>query len=183
MVVADPKRACVDPAFSKVIKMDQVELKKLLRYDPETGIFWRIKARTGPNARVGMRAGWLRSDGYWGIKIGPKEYKASRLAWFYVTGAWPKAEMDHIDSDRSNNRWINLREATRQQNNVNRRPYNATGFKGVFMVKKSPKKPFGASIRVNGKAHYLGCYSSKEEANKAYCEAAIKFHGVYARGA
>lgn len=47
-------------------------------------------------------------------------YKASRLAWLYMTGEWPKYEMDHINHVKDDNRWVNLRDVTPAENCANR---------------------------------------------------------------
>jgi hypothetical protein len=88
-------------------------LRELLDYDPETGVFTR-RITTGRNRR------WKAGDkvsgrpsattGYLGIGIGKRRYAAHRLAWLWMTGEWPKNLMDHRDCDRTNNRWVNLRE-------------------------------------------------------------------------
>lgn len=121
--------------MSKVEKLSSdVELstlKELLHYDPETGIFtWRVSR--GRLAKAGDRAGTIKELGYRGIKIRTRRYPASRLAWLYMTGRWPSNEMDHINGDRSDDRFSNLREATRFENVANRvfKP-NTLGIRGV----------------------------------------------------
>src|ERR1019366_3934979 len=114
-------------------------LKEVLRYVPETGLFtWLMKR--GSRA-AGSVAGTLRSDGYIQIRLDGDAYLGHRLAWFYQTGSWPTPECDHQDLDKTNNRWTNLREATKSQNkaNVNRPISNTSGAKGVCWHKKGRK--------------------------------------------
>lgn len=153
-------------------------LKANLRYDPETGDFWWIKKRNG--VRMDRPAGTLNLKGRWVIKIDGKTYQASNLAWFYMTGYWPELEIDHNDKAKTNNRWTNLREATRSENMGNS-PVQArsrTGIKGVTVHSQSGK--FVANIRVNYKLIYLGIYETKEEAGRAYEQAALKYFGGFA---
>lgn len=106
-------------------------------------------------------------------------YRQHRVIWKLMTGEDPVEEIDHKDLDRSNNRWSNLREATRSENFYNkpRRRDNQSGFKGV-----SPHRDgYTATIRVRGRRHYLGRFSSAEEAHKAYTRAAEHLHGKYSR--
>ncbi len=92
-----------------------------------------------------------------------------------------KIKVDHIDGDGLNNQKSNLRIATTQQNNFNRKgeSSNISGYKGV--VFRSKQKRWLAQIRVNKQYFYLGTYDSKEDAAKAYNKAAIKYHGEFAR--
>jgi hypothetical protein len=88
------------------------ELRALLSYGQADGVFtWLVK----PGKRARAIAGNLYR-GYRRIKIGPRFYAAHRLAWLWMTGEWPAAEIDHINMDRDDNRWCNLREASHSQN-------------------------------------------------------------------
>lgn len=98
-----------------------------------------------------------------------------------ILGVYGHIDVDHKDRDGLNNTSTNLRIASRSQNNANRsRPRNNTsGFKGVTRTSRSPK--WIAQISVNKKQIYLGCYSSREDAARAY-DSAAQFHfGVFAR--
>lgn len=159
--------------------MTQEELKRLLHYDPETGVFtWRVQR--GNRLPPGSRAGSVNSAGYGFIRIEGSIYAAHRLAFLYMTGTMP-AMVDHINGVRSNNRWQNLRPASPLINSVNRkRPANnRSGHKGVSFVKASGR--WHASIRVNGKRKHLGLFATAEEAGAAYRAAAAEHFGEYAR--
>lgn len=112
--------------------LTQTELSRVLEYDPETGRFTRVFTSGGIPA--GSACGTLDKDGYRKIKVRGKLYAAGRLAWLYMTGAWPKQQIDHINRDRSDDRWLNLREATPLQQSGNRRvrSNSKTGVKGVY---------------------------------------------------
>jgi hypothetical protein len=59
-------------------------------------------------------------NGYITIGFKYKHYLAHRLAFLYMTGQWPKEQLDHINGIRDDNKWANLREATPGQNSTNR---------------------------------------------------------------
>ena len=152
-------------------------LRSILSYDVETGRFVWLK---GP--RRGRDAGSVGGVGYCRIGINGKVYFAHRLAWLYVTGSWPGEMVDHKNTIRSDNRWENLRAATRGQNQANSGPYsnNKSGIKGVYPSHR-PGKPWVASITKNGRCRRIGRYATKEEAAAAYEIAANRLHGEFAR--
>jgi HNH endonuclease len=133
------------------------------------------------NVCVGKIAGSINAQGYRKLQIGgKKKYSAARLAWFYMTGKWPRNEIDHKDCDPLNNRLDNLREATRSENLINWPNFrNKHGLRGVSMHGRS-QKFYKAYICVNGKRTYLGSFKSAEEAHAAYCVAAARLHGEFA---
>lgn len=159
-------------------------LRSLLDYDPTTGTFkFRCRADTSNawNARwAGKEAGNLGEQLYVSIQLLGRSYKAHRLAWLYVYGEWPDGDLDHEDTDRSNNRIGNLRSATRSQNLANTFPRsnNTSGFKGVTWNKKNSK--WVAAIR-KGKSLHLGCFDEIEHAAAAYRIAAAYIFGEFAR--
>ncbi len=157
-------------------------LRNLLSYDPDTGEFTWLSA---PSRRVkpGRRAGYVNGRGYVSIAVEGRLYLAHRLAWFWMTGEWPHAYIDHIDCDTLNNRWNNLREATYSQSATNQRisRVNKSGLKGVSRQQRGKK--WKAQVTFKGKTYYLGLFDSKEEAHAAYKYAAKKLHGDYARAA
>lgn len=161
-------------------------LRELLSYDPETGVFrWRVtnSVRAMAGAEAGYKLKVARSETlyYRQIRIDKKLYQAHRLAWLYVTGLWPSEFLDHIDGDGLNNRMANLREASSGENQRNMRMHkdNETGLKGVTRAKNA--KGYYSNIMVAGKKHYLGYFKTPEAAHAAYCEAAQRLHGRFAR--
>jgi hypothetical protein len=127
-----------------------------------------------------MAAGTINSCGRRVIEIDGKTYPANRLAWFFMTGVWPRHEVDHIDTNKLNDVWSNLREATPAQNTANKNIYrnNTSGFKGVTLDRKSGKwrARYGNGGRVS-----LGRFKTKEEAIEAYKRAARTAVGDFAR--
>lgn len=136
-----------------------------LLYDPETGDF----------IRDGRLSGSFDSYGYRVTQYNKKNYKHHRLAWFFMTGQWPEKFIDHIDGDPSNNTWVNLREATNQQNcwNSGVRKNNKLGVKGVSLHSCGK---YAAQIQAGPKKEYLGLFDSIEEASAAYKRASKRLH-------
>ena len=146
----------------------QAEIKQLLHYDDESGVFrWRFSTnnRVKPWGVAGVLA-----DRYYRIGINKKSYQAHRLAWVYMTGEPPKDEIDHIDGNGSNNAWANLREATQKQNMENTPLYqtNKSGFRGVCW--KNDRKKWRARVQQNGKGIHVGYFTTAEEAAQAAAE-------------
>lgn len=151
-------------------------LRQRIAYDPTTGEFsWADRTRHGDS--VGhIHRGYVR------ISLGRLgAHYAHRLAWLYMTGELPRGFVDHADTDRTNNRWANLRLASSSQNACNSKlPRNSTtGHKGVS---KYPGY-YRAQIGVDGERIYLGVFATAEAAARAYAEAAKFFHGEFARAA
>lgn len=94
--------------------------------------------------------------------------------------------VDHINGDPLDNRTCNLRICTHAENQRNRgaNRNNKTGLKGVVPLERradrSPQR-WGASIRHERKQHWLGSFETPEAAHAAYCEAAQRLHGAFAR--
>jgi hypothetical protein len=155
-------------------------LRETLHYDPETGVFTQVK-RTSHRVKVGDVAGCVSDNrGYRKITVFSKKYYAHRLAWLYMTGEWAK-EIDHANLNKGDNRWSNLRAATRTQNNANSpmRVNNTSGYKGVYWSKQSLK--WFARIHKNGKGKHLGFFDKKEDAARVYEKACYREFGEFAR--
>lgn len=154
-------------------------LKSKLHYDPDTGLFTWIVRKAG--IRFGSIAGTPHSEGYVQINVDCHIYLAHRLAWLYMTGEWPKIEVDHEDTNRSNNRWANLRPANSNQNKHNRAKSknNKSGIKGVSWSKSNKK--WQAQIMIKYEAIHLGFYNDISEAAKAYAEASVRHHRDFSR--
>lgn len=147
--------------------LTQHKLKTLLSYDKDTGQFTNLK--------TGNVVGWHHS-GYLRTYVLGKKYYLHRLVWLYVFGRFPDHEIDHINNDRSDNRFTNLREATREQNLRNKpvRCDNQTGLKGVEFIKKLNK--YRAVISFRGVRRRLGTFATAEQASEAYKQEALKLH-------
>ena len=166
------------PKFKPLPALQRVQ--ELLVYDSETGkLYWRQ-----PVARwikPGDEAGTY-IKGAVDVAVDRISYRAHRLIWLLQTGEDPGQWLiDHIDGNPHNNLFANLRLATSTQNQCNQkiRKDNTSGLKGVSWSEE--RKKWQTGIQVNGKRIALGRYNTKEEAYAAYCEAARRLHGEFAR--
>jgi predicted RNA-binding protein associated with RNAse of E/G family len=144
--------------------------------------YWKVKRSNVIPA--GSRAGSDRPDGYRWVKIDFHPYNVQRLAWMYVTGEDPgELQVDHIDRDKGNNAWHNLRLADGVQQQGNRGPSSngTTGYRGVCFHKR--KKRYQALLMHEGKRYYLGLHDTPEEAHAAYCRASAELRGEFHRAA
>lgn len=155
--------------------MNVAILKALLRYDPKTGSFrWLVSPRY--NVLVGQVAGHVRASyGYRVIGIQGNLYRAHRLAFLYMTGSWPLRDIDHIDGNKDNNKWANLRDADQRINQGNRKRANANSGSGLLGVGRW-RVYWRARITVNRKEVHLGYFKNKHKAYAAYLLAKRQLH-------
>ena len=156
-------------------------LRYLFDYNEKTGdLIWKNPLyRT---TKTGSTAGTLTSKGYVQVRVAGRTYRAHRLVWMHVTGFDPHGfQIDHIDCNRSNNKFSNLRLADHGENARNRkiRKDSASGLKGVYYDKKAQR--YRAMICVDRKQRNLGYFHTPELAHMAYCKAAAELHGDFAR--
>lgn len=150
-------------------------LQEALSYDPKTGIFvWKIAINS--RAVIGNIAGKVKqTTGYVYIGLDKQSIGAHRLAWLYVTGEWPKNGIDHIDGDRANNRFENLRDVSAAMNSQNRRAAEKGNRSGYLGVSKRGRF-FYAQINVAGKILSLGRFDDPKVAHEAYLKAKRVHH-------
>ncbi|MCP4184849.1 MAG: HNH endonuclease [Hyphomicrobiales bacterium] len=168
------------PNIPKARQMTQERLKEVLHYNPDIGDFVG-KIKSGKRT-VGKKAGTI-SNGYRLICIDYTIYRASRLAWLWMTGSWPDNLVDHINCIRDDDRWCNLRAATYQENARNKKPgkRNKTGKVGVAIGEKADT--WIAHITVDSKTQNLGCFEVIGDAVEARCAAEKHYFGEFARRA
>lgn len=169
------------------------KLRSLLRYDPETGmLFWRerpsglfklVRDANAWNARFALKEAFTQTS-KWGYKVGlisGLPYRAHRVAWTIQTGAWPKNDIDHVNGNRPDNRFCNLREATRSENNRNTsaRSKSTSQFLGVCWTTERSK--WLVRAKINGRVRHIGSFKSEIDAARAYDEVARKHFGDFAR--
>jgi hypothetical protein len=124
---------------------------------------------------AGAVAGTVNSNGYRTVSLRSRIHFAHRLIWLYMTGEWPNGWVDHIDGDKLNNKWANLRDVTPQVNKQNlRKPHkdSSTGLLGAYRHRDR----FRSYIGLNGVQHWIGSFDTAEEAHQAYVEAKRKLH-------
>ena len=155
-------------------------LRKLLDYDPATGVFTR-RTLIGKRARLGAPTGLVNDRGYVLITVDGRRYRAHHLAWLHVYGVWPASRLDHRDLSRANNRIRNLRLATGSQNQANRgkQANNTSGYKGVYWIARENK--WLAKIVRHGRQFHIGLFDDPRAAHAAYCKKARDLHGEFAR--
>ena len=158
-------------------------LRNLFAYDQKTGILtWKVDRY--PRKLIGNEAGWLDPHGRRCVEIDGVAYKVVRIIWKIMTGRDPNQEVDHINLIRNDDRWENLREASWSDNsrNRNKRSDSANPYKGIRQDKRWGR--WYARIQIAGNKRFeIGGFATPEEAHKAYCEAAQKYHGDFARTA
>jgi len=94
-----------------------------------------------------------------------------RVAWLYITGEWPRFYIDHIDGDKTNNRFSNLRDVdhgVNAQNLTKMKKMSKSGLLGVNLIRGAHGDKWTANIRVKGALVYLGTFNTSEAAQAAY---------------
>lgn len=148
-------------------------VREILHYNPETGEFTTVGAKTH-RRRVGFN-----SCGYQRLWIQGKNYRAHRIAWLYMTGNWPSV-IDHINGDGCDNRWVNLRDVSVAVNNQNVHGARHDSNSGLLGVSKSRSGKFTAVIKATLAGRvvqlYLGAYEAAEDAAAVYLDAKRRLH-------
>jgi hypothetical protein len=159
--------------YREILTADVV--RELLDYDPETGLFtwkWRTlkwfpdehQQKVWNTKFAGKRAFTSMGLGYYHGAILRRSVRANRVAFLYMTGRWPAPGMDvvHINEIQKDDRWCNLREVPRSQNQLNRglHPNNKTGVKGVGRMKSG-------NYRAIIGTKWLGTFKTLEAATAA----------------
>lgn len=150
--------------------------RELFDLDESTGtLTWKY----GP--RRGKVSGSLNGNGYFNTYADGRRYKTHRVVWLISTGAWPVDQLDHINGVRTDNRPINLREATHatNQHNLTRASKSSSGVRGVSWHKKTAK--WQAQITVDRRRIALGLFDTPQEAETAYGKAKANLHTCSAR--
>lgn len=163
------------------MELSQAYLKSILHYDPDTGVFTRLLSKNGWKA--GEVAGGGDGRGYIVLDINNIAYRAHRLAFLYMEGSFPRAQVDHINGKKDDNRWVNLRDVSQSENqrNASRRRNNTSGCMGVSMQKATGR--WLAYISTNGQRKHLGTFAdiSAAIASRKAAEIAHNYHPNHGR--
>ena len=158
--------------------LTQNTLKQYLLYDPDTGDFIWIKPVKGTKG-IGKKAGTVTSKGYVDVCFKGKKYGLHRLAFLYKTGEIPDM-VDHINGDKSDNRWVNLRKCNYRENALNTKiTRSKSGFKNVYYDPRGNKKWFVVVFDSLGTKHFIGYFLTPEEGNNAATAARERLQGEF----
>ena len=160
--------------------LTQKELKELLHYNPDTGVFTWLVTR-GRNKAGDVAGNTNKNTGYLQIRLIYILYQGHRLAWLYMTGEWPREYLDHINGVRDDNRWVNLREATHRQNLYNKGSLKGSSSKHKGVSWDKWAKKWVVKARSPAKLLHLGHFDCEHEAALVFNKFALKHHGEYAR--
>lgn len=161
----------------------QSQLKKLLHYNPETGVFTWLERDNNKRFNAlcaGNIVGAICPNGYLITSINNKSIRLHKLAFLYMEGRIPRY-VDHKNRNKSDNSWDNLRECTASESahNTGLKPNNKSGFKGVRWNKQCGK--WQAVVKLDYKQHHVGLFATPKEAALAYDAKAIELHGCFAQ--
>ena len=144
-------------------------VRERIHYDPETGFFtWLSKSHP---RMVGKRAGCPSGRGYRQVWILGVHLKEHHLVWFYMTGTWPPDQLDHINGEKSDNRYINLRCVNNLQNQAARN----VATRGIWRDER--RNTWRASVGSGSNRLHLGTFATAEAAKAAYNRAAKQRYG------
>lgn len=139
-------------------------IKKRLQYNQDTGdLIWTTLPRFS-RKKVGEPVRTLDGHGYYVVCVDKNYYRAHRVAWFLYYGSWPKHHLDHINGCRTDNKILNLREASVRENGQNMKIHRNGRLVGTLLKNKK----WSSRISIKNKKIHLGVFSTEEEAHIMY---------------
>lgn len=119
---------------------------------------------------------WYVNDSGYALSTSTPRIRMHRL----ILGKKASKYTDHINGNKLDNRRVNLRACTNAQNmrNIPAKKQNTSGFKGVTWQEDCRR--WKAQIKVNYKNIHVGIFKVKEDAARAYNDAALKYFGKFA---
>lgn len=160
--------------FARADSVTVDRLRELFAYDPDTGILTRRVSIS--NGLAGSVAGTPGKRGHMTVSVDRKLLYVHRIIWAMQTGAWPEFEVDHRDTDPTNNRWTNLRDVPHVVNVQNRRAPNVAHIGQRLLGAFRQGSRFTSKIRAGGVLHRLGTFDTAEAAHAAYVAAKRRLH-------
>ena len=146
-------------------------VRSILGYNPDTGVIaWKVAKAN--NIRVGDVAGNTNNTGYMQVCIDGRRYCTHRIAWLIYYGRWPRDQLDHINGVTTDNRIVNLREASRAENMQNKASASGSTSRFVGVHWDARSGMWRAQIMIGGKKKHIGRFQKEAEAASAY--AAVK---------
>lgn len=146
---------------------DQITLKQMVYYK-DGSLYWKEGFQIGGARKPHNKLGTLLNTGYLAAYVNGKPYQVHRLVWCYFYGDL-SIQIDHINGNRLDNKIENLRPATQQQNQWNKKSSIAkTGFRGVYYINKGNKRFWSMLVLPEGKRKSLGVFQIAEEASLVY---------------
>ena len=144
-------------------------------YDHKKGRLFRRCFSNGLFIGLEVAGSSNKDLGYRYVEISGVNYLEHRLVWVYVTGAWPLEQLDHINKNRCDNRFLNLREVNNSENqkNTTLRKSNKSGIMGVHT--RSDNGKWSVRINHNGERYTLGSFDDFFEACCARKSAEARF--------
>lgn len=153
-------------------------------YARKTGIIYKNTPRhiilidDEDYTRVRKHKWHVTDQGYAATNIEKHKVKLHR----FVMNAAQEEEVDHWNNKRLDCRKSNLRIVTRAQNQANRSHAGGSSkYKGVYFEKRMSKRPWVASLMVQGVKYSCGYHETEEEAARAYDARALILSGAFAR--
>lgn len=165
---------CVDckTAVCDMGEITQSKLQAVFNYSPNTGeLTYRNTSLSGKSGELAVIT---HSGGYFTTRINGIDYLTHRVIHMYMTGKWPNVN-DHINHNRQDNRWGNLRNVDNKINllNTSLSKNSATKVNGVALHK--PTNKYRAYVMVDRKQVHLGLFTTIEEAAAARAQADLKY--------
>ncbi len=140
----------------------ELAIERGYTYNLETGLIYNKHCKVLKHKNIG----YIRL----GLTVNKKTYNIGghQFAWYWVYKECVE-QIDHINGIRDDNRILNLRSVTNQQNQWNRKTA-----KGYYFFKRDNK--WLSRIKLNNKLIFLGTYNTEQEARNAYLQAKEKYH-------